>query len=191
MKSHTLALFVYCVIIFFGLLSCSNNDTNSSLDNWRNYSRAKVEQIINRKFSLPNQIPKMYPDSATIYELMSKKAKVLYSVDIGCSACLSKFSYWKSFTDQFKVKYGIDAPIIAVVFAPRCDDITVQYISRLCGNAWIYDPEGDFTFENDIDDDRFQALLIDSKDTIRIVGNPMHNEALGKLYEKKLFELLN
>lgn len=139
---------------------------------------------------MPDSITVCYTDSNAYYRLMDSETKVIFCVDISCGVCLSKFKYWNEFSKRIEEEHGLNVPILAVIFSPEFNDDIKEYINRQWRHEWIYDPEQDFTFYNNIEDDRFQAVLLDANDTIRLVGNPVMNEALGKLYEKTVIERL-
>ncbi|MDE6264160.1 MAG: hypothetical protein K2M11_03350 [Paramuribaculum sp.] len=166
---------------------CSGKPDNTG---WQNYSRDRIESIINQPVKMPDSIPVCYPDSDAYYRLMDSETKVIFCVDISCAVCLSKFNYWNEFSKRIEEEHGLNVPILAVIFSPEFNDDIKEYINRQWSHEWIYDPEQDFTFYNNIEDDRFQAVLLDANDTIRLVGNPVMNEALGKLYEKTVIERL-
>ena len=178
-------LLSFIAVISSLLWSCRNDNAN-----WHKYSRETIERIINQPVKMPDNIPVCYPDSTAYNQLMGGTVKVLFSVDIGCSACLSKFHYWNEFVKRFEQTHGAKVPVLAVIFAANCNEDTKEYINSKWNHEWIYDPEGDFTFNNDLDDDRFQAILLDVNDTIRLVGNPVFNHSLGRLYEKAIIERL-
>lgn len=187
MLRKLLLSFITVVSSLFWGYGCGDGKDNAY---WQKYSRETIGRIINQPVNMPNSIPVCYPDSDAYMQLMGAPAKVLFSVDIGCSACLSKFNYWDKFINQLEQKHGVKAPVLAVIFAANCNDDTRKFINERWHHEWIYDPEGDFTFNNDLDDDRFQAVLLDANDTIRLVGNPVFNESLGRLYEKAIIERL-
>lgn len=169
-------------------ISCGNGHKETY---WQRHSREILESLINQPVRMPDNIPVCYPDSNAYRQLMGSNVKVMFSVDISCGACLTKFHYWSEFVDRFEQRHGIKPPVLAVIFAANCNEDTKEFINEKWSHEWIYDPEGDFTFNNEIDDDRFQAILLDANDTIRLVGNPMFNDKLGQLYEKAIIERLH
>lgn len=181
-----LILYTLIASLIFVVAGCRD----SKNADWRKYSRETIEHIINQPVKMPDSIPVCYPDCGAYMQLMQSKVKVVFSVDISCSTCLSKLNYWNWFVERVEQKYRIKAPVLAVICAPRCNEETIDFVNKRWHHEWIYDPEGDFTFNNELDDDRFQAILLDANDTIRLVGNPVFNESLGRLYEKAIVERL-
>ena len=176
--------------IILSLLLGSSCKKDKDKAHWEKYSRESIERIINRPVLIPNSGLIYFPDSISFDRIMRSSVKVLFSVDISCSVCLSKFNYWNDFINRLERKRGIAVPVLAVISADRYDENTQSIISSLWSREWIYDSNKDFIFNNDLEDDRFQAILLDANNTIRLVGNPVFNEALGKLYETTIVDSL-
>jgi hypothetical protein len=158
-------------------------------NNWKPYSQDKVLSIINNRIIMPDSIPVCYPDSAAFDAIMAQPFKIIFNVDISCSTCLAKFGYWNEFANNLKEKHNLEVPVLAVITSPDFNDDIHDFILTKWSQPWIFDPEADFTYLNDIEDDRFQAVLLDSEGKVRLVGNPMFNKALGRLYEKTVVEM--
>ena len=54
---------------------------------------------------------------------------------------------------------------------------------------WAYDYNYEFLDKNELYDDRFQALVLDENNTVKLIGNPYLNEEMEKLYVKYILSL--
>ncbi len=171
-------------------IACGSGSDNGSTTEWKQYSETRLREIIGSHVVLPDSLCAIRPDSLTIGEIMQSHAKIIFNVDLDCSVCISKFAYWEDFAGRFERRHHHALPIMAVITSSDFDDATEAFVGRLWKRAWIYDPMGDFTFYNKIEDDRFQAILCDAFDTIRLVGNPLLNKKLEELYEKTTLRYL-
>lgn len=157
------------------------------MNEWKNYSENFIRNHLNKKAMYLDIIEKT--DLAFFYnnDMDKHLAKVLINVDIDCSSCLLKFSFWNNFSSVLQEKYGLRIPIVAYINAGgnNIEKRVMQYWS----GSWVYDEEEAFIQNNELYDDRFQAILIDRDDNIRLIGNPMFNEKLAELYENTILEL--
>jgi hypothetical protein len=110
--------------------------------------------------------------------------KIIFCVNIDCSVCVSKFTYWQDFINTFQARYGVVPDIIAIVSGRPIGSSIEEFVSDQWKHQWIYDPEEDFIFQYEIEDDRFQAMVLNKESEIILIGNPVHNKAMGALYEK-------
>ena len=172
------------------LIGCKEHKQNGADEYWKWHSRQVIESIINHKVTLPDSITVFRPDSLSFSKLMTKDFKIIYCINLDCGVCLSKFKYWNSIKSELEEKYKTDIPILAVVTADSCNSNIEAYINSTWGHEWIYDPDEDFAFLNNLEDDRFHAILADRNDTIRLVGNPFNNPALKDLYEKAILRYI-
>ena len=184
-----------CSIVFVGFLfsvslsvsSCVGKKEVKDMHEWKNYSENFIRNHLNKKAIYPDITKK----NAVVFFYNNDKdkhwAKVLINVDIDCSSCLLKFSFWNNFSLVLQKKYGFRIPIIAYVNAEGYN--IEKRVTQYWSGSWVYDEEEEFIQKNELYDDRFQAILIDRDDNIRLIGNPMFNEKLAELYEKTILEL--
>ena len=100
-----------------------------------------------------------------------------------------KFSFWDKFEDFLKNKYGVSVPVIAVIRSDVSYESIDLKVSEYWDGIWLYDRNDFFIEKNQLYDERFQAVLVDKNDKIRLIGNPMLNEQLTELYEKTIVML--
>lgn len=178
--------YILSIVLITLSLLCGSSCYNDNNAYWKNYSRETILKIINRPVVMPESIQVCYPDLNAYRQLMDSKVKILFNVDISCGVCLSKFHYWNEFINNYECRYGIKPSVLAIIVGSEYSEDIKSFILERWDYEWIYDSDGDFTFDNYLEDDRFQAILLDANDTIRLVGNPVLNESLGQLYEKTI-----
>ena len=111
-----------CSIVFVGFLfsvslsvsSCVGKKEVKDMHEWKNYSENFIRNHLNKKAIYPDITKK----NALVFFYNNDKdkhwAKVLINVDIDCSSCLLKFSFWNNFSLVLQKKYGFRIPIIAL-----------------------------------------------------------------------------
>lgn len=148
-------------------------------DDWKVYSERFIREHLNTKVK--------YPQDVVCFGEMCNAtvpAKILVSVNLDCGACLIKFGFWSKFISSFERKHNCRVPVIFYVTG---SGEVENKLKQFWKGAWIYDPEEKFIEENGLYDDRFQAMLVDGNNKIRLIGNPMHNENLAEVYEKVIW----
>ena len=170
------------LILLCFLGSCSLKNNKNSMEDWKVYSSDFIKEHLNKKLS--------YLDASLEMDtLKNAPLKILYSVNIDCVTCLMKFSFWDKFEDFLKNKYGVSVPVIAVIRSDVSYESIDLKVSEYWDGIWLYDRNDFFIEKNQLYDERFQAVLVDKNDKIRLIGNPMLNEQLTELYEKTIVML--
>lgn len=90
------------ILIFFSLLFGSSCKKDKDKAHWEKYSRESIERIINRPVLMPDSGLIYFPDSISYERIMRSDLKVLFSVDVSCGVCLSKFNYWNDFVNRLE-----------------------------------------------------------------------------------------
>lgn len=166
---------ILLIIVVFASLQCK--DLNAAQE-WKKYSSEYIKKHLNTNIEYPERIP--MPDFKT-----PPKIKILFAVDMGCSACLLKFAFWNNFCEEMFRKYDIEVSIVA--FVSGIDIEIEKRVENLWNRPWVYDADEEFIIKNDLSDDRFQSVLVDQNDVIKLIGNPIHNPDLAQLYEETIF----
>ena len=152
--------------------SVSNNE-------WKKYSSEYIIDHLNDTIVYPDSIKSEFNDSVTFQDI-----KILFAVDMDCSACKIKFAFWNEFCNKMLSKYGIKVPIKAYISG--IETSIYERVKKEWNRSWAYDKYEEFVTKNNLFDDRFQSVLIDDKNIIKLIGNPMHNPELANLYEKTI-----
>lgn len=165
---------------FFLFSSCVSRQqkhmASEQEEEWKRYSALFIENHLNRKVIYPADITSFLRDCDA-----KTSAKILVCVDLDCGACLMKFSFWTKFLSSLESEYGIYIPVIFYVTG---NGELEKRVNKYWHYSWVYDSKGEFIEKNQLYDDRFQAILVDDQDNIKLIGNPMHNEKLAELYKR-------
>lgn len=168
----SLFFIIFCTIHFSKENSISNHE-------WKKYSSEYIKKHLNTLIVYPDSVKSKRDEMIT-----SQNVKILFSVDIDCSACRIKFTFWNEFCNNIYSKYKIRVPIVAYISG--VDRNIDKIVEEEWDKSWVYDKNEEFIIKNDLFDDRFQAVLVDQNNIIKLIGNPMHNPDLANLYEKVL-----
>lgn len=167
-----LALFfiIFCIVYL-------NKESSISNPEWEKYSSEYIKKHLNTSIVYPDSVKFEKNDS-----VISQNVKILFSVDMDCSVCRIKFAFWNEFCENMFSKYKIRVPIMAYVSG--VDRNIDERVEKEWDKSWAYDKNEEFVIKNNLFDDRFQAVLVDQNNVVKLIGNPMHNPDLAKLYEK-------
>lgn len=168
--------------------ACQFSHKGPANEDWPEYAAETLMEIINHSIKWPEDMHEFGPDSLSLKTVMNSHAKIVFHVSLDCSVCAAKFAYWDNAIKSFKRNHNIELPVLAIVSYQ--DQNSPANIQDLWTHAWIRDSERSFTLQNNMTDDRFQVAIIDMSDTIRLVGDPLYNKELGKLYEKTMLRYL-
>lgn len=64
-----------------------------------------------------------------------------------------------------------------------------EFMKERWSYLWAYDYNYEFLDKNKLHDDRFQALVLDENNIVKLIGNPYLNEEMEKLYVKYIISL--
>lgn len=179
--------FLFSVILVFSSCIGKKEIKKNVNDEWSNYSENFIRNHLNKKAIYLDIVERSALTFFCDKDRDSHWAKIFINVDVECSSCLFKFSFWNKFSSALQEKYGIHIPIIAFINAEGKN--IEKRVTEYWNGSWVYDKEESFIQKNELYDDRFQAILVDEDDTIRLIGNPILNEKLTELYEKTIIEL--
>lgn len=184
MKSKHTILRLFSSGLLAGILiwagACGRKKATSE---WESFAQHVVETYVNQTVSLPDSLPVEHPE--IIDSIYRAPLKIVVVVDLDCSTCLLKFSYWNDFTKRLYERRGIHIPLLFYINTARSDGLA-ERMADFTSHAWAYDPDQLFNAANGLYDPQFQALLLDAEDRIILIGNPMDNPKLEALYEKTI-----
>lgn len=177
-------------LLAFVFNSCLTDGKDKENLEWKDYSENIIRSHINKKIIFPDSVAYSSCDKIQMDSILSLPAKIIFNVDVDCITCLNKFLFWSKFGEEIRLKSGRTIPILAFVNGSSQNNI-IKTVDSLWGNVWLYDNDYSWIDMNGLNDDRFQAVLLDRDNIIRIIGNPMLNEKLGDLYKQTVCRLLN
>lgn len=109
---------------------------------------------------------------------------VSYVDSLGCISCKLKLEEWKEFKDSISI------PIIFIISPQIRKNLSLLYeIEGFTPDTTIVDFDEILKKKNHIPDDLIlQTFLLNSDNTIVVVGNPVHNRAIRELFKNKIKE---
>lgn len=183
-KSWLVFLFSFCFI------SCVSDKKKEDEKKWKAFAENIINSHTNKKITLPDSVEYGSYNKQEIDSILSSPVKIVFNVDLDCITCLMKFDYWKKMGETIKNECGQEVPMLAYINSSSDEDITMT-VNKLWEHGWVYDKKYLFIDSNGLNDDRFQAVLLDKDNVVKLIGNPMQNEALGELYKKTIITYLN
>ena len=168
------------IVSFIFLTAC----TNRKQTEWEKYAANEVRAHLNKKF--------LYPDSAfTLFsseDLDSFKKndlKIATCIDLDCSICVGRFYYWRQFMHTVDSLYGNTIPILLYVHSEvKSPKELTEIVNKQWQGLWAYDYKYEFQDKNGLHDERFQVVVLNQENIIKLVGNPFLNKEMEKLLFK-------
>lgn len=114
---------------------------------------------------------------------------VMYVDSIGCIACKLQLYKWKRFIKEICAKKRPNIDIAFIFYFFPKDKRALQDIMRRESFTYpvCFDEKDEFNKLNHVPSEvAFQTLLLDNRNTVIAVGNPIHNLKVRKLYQKLL-----
>ena len=158
-------------------------------------TKKMVSQLMEDTLSLPIQGQILYKDSlyqknnAINYNAKFKITTLLWGDCHSCIADLEKWEDFYLFTENNKN--------IELLFFLYTSDLEIfkksLYTKDIHKYPLIIDPQNKYIVRNNlsIDNKMYQTFLLDSNNKVILVGNPIYNEKLMKLYKEEINKRLD
>ena len=120
---------------------------------------------------------------------------VVFYDSLACSSCrLSRMAEWQEIINHSRGMRGKFN--VVFVFSPlqsKYDELRVSLLSNPIDYPVFIDTRNDFIHLNKFisDNTMLHTFLLDGKNRVISVGNPVKNERLWNLYKKRIIELAN
>jgi hypothetical protein len=155
----------------------------------KEYLSELVKERIGESVIFPSSIVKAGTDSSlvAISQTVEYEYKLVVYTDGDCGKCISELYEWSKFlNDNREVFKSVrEIFIIYSVNFPRFEYTTEKVGIKL---PFYYDSTNIYITRNTIDEPLLQTLILDKNNKILIVGNPLKNAAMQKLYRNVLSE---
>ena len=178
MKLKTIFIKLYILILCFCFFACNNKKQEKSV----------VELWYQKEIIIPKHITfKSSGRDTSCPNLLKHKYKVLVYLDsLGCLPCKLKPMSWKAYIDSCsQLKYDI-----GFLFVVHSNDYSVfeQRLSIFNFNyPVIYDSKNLFNKINNFPkEDIYRTFLLDDKNHVILIGSPINNDKISKLYTEIL-----
>lgn len=182
LKRTTLTVFFSCLVAG-ALVTMVGCHRKKATPEWQAFTRHVVETYVNQTVSLPDSLPSQHPE--TIDSIYRAPLKIVVVVDLDCSTCLLKFDYWNQFADRLYQRKGIRIPLLFYINTCKSEKLD-ERMAAFTSHPWVYDRQQAFNAANGLYDPQFQALLLDADQRILLIGSPVGNDKLEKLYEQTI-----
>lgn len=119
-----------------------------------------------------------------------KTVKIATYIDGNCEVCINHLKDWASFIDNNKDDLdGVDL----LFFVHAYDYSSFEYLVKDLFFAYpvIYDANEEYSRRNRLLDTDYQTFLLDENNEIRLVGIPIKNRELAKLYIQEIQKIKN
>lgn len=168
----------FLLFYIFSLISCNPHQQRGI--------KNTVEKWSGREVVFPDSVTLLangiIPTNACLYETEYKIISYIDTTE--CLKCKLHLPKWKTFLNDLKENNGVDISFFFVV-QPELEDEMAFYIKRdnfnypVCIDInYIIDNLNQFPQEF-----VFQTFLLDRYNRVLVIGNPIHNETIRKLYE--------
>lgn len=177
MKNSLSILSLFC----FVLLSCNNvqQETKQILKKW-----------YNKEIIIPSSLkPQIFNRDTNCTDLLNKEFKILLHVNPGgCSECKLKLFKWFQIIEECKYLEN-KLSFLIVVNSPNIQQIRVIAIQNKFQYPIFYDINGKMDSLNQFPvNENLRCFLLNRENKVILMGNPVNNPQLLKLYLNKIKE---
>ena len=163
------------------LFSCS--------DDKKHNIEVLVKEWNSKEISFPdNPVFTRFVTDTVPYRIPKTDYKVVVFVDsVGCISCKLQLPRWKEF--MHNVDSLSDGNVPFIFFFQTKDVRELRYILRRdnFSHPVCIDTEDSFYKLNRVPNEMmFQTFLLDSKNRVKVIGNPIHNLSIKDLYLKEI-----
>ena len=160
----------------FALFSCSNEKKEEITRMVTEWQGKEIQFPTNSTFTIQGK--------DTVSVNMNAEHKILVYVDsAGCTSCRLQLNKWKEFI--VKVDSVAKEPVQFLFYLTPKSVKEARYITRRDDFTYpmCIDLKNEINSKNNFPkEDTFHTFLLDAKNKVQIIGNPIHNNAVRELY---------
>jgi len=172
----------FLVFGLLGLIGC--NSTSLKL-------KDDINDITGRHISFPDQIDYWAYDSTTFQMekenfTLNHELKIIAIIDIDCSACVGEIDEWEKALKEKKLKK--DLVFIFIIKTVDPENFSQFIRHKKISDAYVaYDSSNEIFKINSFSNYKtLQTMLLDNDNRVILVGNPLNNKSLIKLYNREI-----
>ena len=173
--------------VFLNLLSCvKSNDT--SID-----TVSLLQQWTNKEILFPADIVfSHYLEDTLYFDFQQSDYKILFYIDsIGCLECKSKLHRWKSLIANFDTILPVNIPYLFIFDVKNKNSVKKILYDNNFDYPICLDIDSKFEKLNQIPhDNRLQVFLLNKRNRIIAIGNPVQNESIKNFYMKQILNYI-
>jgi hypothetical protein len=174
---------IYILLIFTSLFpSCSNKNKDAK---WNKLTEETVGKFAGKTMNFADTLVRISYgtlDSAFIFSGNHPVLKVIVYVDGTCGTCLLDLNVWQSIATKVYQKRKDCFFYIFVNWWGEVNQTNNPLLEMGFPYSWYLDRKCSFFSSYEIYDKRFQAVLLDEKNKLLLIGSPSLNPKLGELY---------
>ena len=152
----------------------------------------RIENFIGKEIILPDSIHLVdiinkVDGNFYLYDTISS-IKVTTSIEGDCHVCVSQLKSWESFINSNKDYFDN----VSFIFFVRAYDYSVfEYLvdELFFSYPVVYDKSEKYLLYNKLYNSNYQTFLLNEKNEICLVGNPVKNTELAKLYIQEITKM--
>jgi hypothetical protein len=143
-----------------------------------------VEEFANKTLNFTDTFPRIsYNTKDSLYIYSNKpKLKVIVYVDGTCGVCLINLNVWQSIMTKVYQKRKDCFFYILVNWPREIVENSNPLLEAGFPYSWYLDRECSFFGSYNLYDKRLQAVLLNEKNELLLIGDPSLNPQLGSLY---------
>ncbi len=157
-------------------LSCQDKDRSNITRMVTEWQGKEIQFPTNSTFTIQGK--------DTVNVNMNAEHKILVYVDsAGCTSCRLQLNKWKEFI--VKVDSVAKEPVQFLFYLTPKSVKEARYITRRDDFTYpmCIDLKNEINSKNNFPkEDTFHTFLLDAKNKVQIIGNPIHNNAVRELY---------
>jgi len=183
MKTSIKIIFLLSIILIL-FVSCLNKSRDKHKQ-WKIIAEKTVEQFSGKKMYFADTLTRISYntlDSALVHKGIKPVLKVVVFIDGTCGACLINLNFWQSFITNVYQKRNDCFFYVCVNWQNEMNGTSNPLLDCGFTYSWYLDKNCSLFRSYEIYDKRLQAVLLDQKNEVLLIGEPSLNSQLGELY---------
>lgn len=170
----------FLMIITILLNSCVNSEVKSA---------QIIKESINEKIIFPPLNAKIIGRDTLCMSLLESKYKMVVYVDsVGCTSCKLHLLDWHEWINKYK--YYKQLGFIFIVSQKDYTEFEWQQKINQFDYPVFYDMNCEFNKLNVVsEDNRFHVFLLNEENRIMVIGDPIENPRMYKIYDRIISKL--
>jgi hypothetical protein len=177
MKTYLTKHFIWALLLILLTISCKNKN-NQYVSDW-------VKEWQNKEIVFSDSLVfAHYAEDTVDYKIPENEYKIIVYVSSSeCTSCMLQLSAWKLFLHDIDSVTHRNIPCLFIVNPPRILDLIVLLELAEWEIPVCVDMNNDFAVINKIPvNANFHTFLLNEQNRVVLIGNPMQNIEIAKLY---------
>ncbi len=174
----------YMIIIMFAIFSCKIDSSNRIA--------SIVEEWNNKEILYPHQMTFtiLGKDTIKTFPIQNSKYSIVTYVDsVGCMSCKLQLRKWLIFIEELDLRSNSSIPVFFFLHPKNVTEMIATLKRDQFGYPICIDEKDSLNILNHFPTDMsFQTFLLDQKNRVIAIGNPIFNPQIKKLYFSLLFD---